>query len=236
MAQKKLVASRSKAQEFIRSGYIYVNGARIDRPSFDLDECEADNIQIIGAYDFVSRGALKLKQAIDTFGIEPRGKICCDIGASTGGFTDCLLKHGAIKIIAVDSGEGQLAESLLHDPRVHSIEKFNARYISREAIGATCDIVTCDVSFISQTLIIPAAATLLEPGGEYISLIKPQFELTQNEIGSGGVVRSPKARDAAIKRVTDCFTAHSFSVIGITDSPICGGDGNHEYLIYSKKL
>lgn len=235
LAEKAYVSSRSKAKEFIKSGFVYLNGQVVDRPSLDVSEDALDKIEIIGAYDYVSRGALKLEHAIKHFGIDPSGKICCDIGASTGGFTDCLLRHGALGVVAIDSGEGQLAPRLLQDPRVRSIEKFNARYINKEAVGARCDIVTCDVSFISQTLIIPAAADLLDVGGEYISLIKPQFEVGRNEIGGNGIVRSDKARKSAIKRVSDCFESNSFAIVGIVDSPICGGDGNHEYLIYAKK-
>ena len=178
------------------------------------------------------RGGLKLEAALSAFGVSPEGKACADIGASTGGFTDCLLKRGAREVYAIDSGIGQLHESLLSDPRVHSIEHFNAREMDLSTTDGYCDIAVADVSFISQTYIIPSVSRVLADGGIFVSLVKPQFEAGRSALGKNGIVTSAAYRFLAAKRVVTSAVENGFDCIGFIRSPIEGGDGNKEYLAY----
>jgi 23S rRNA (cytidine1920-2'-O)/16S rRNA (cytidine1409-2'-O)-methyltransferase len=180
----------------------------------------------------VSRGGLKLAAALREFAIDAAGKICLDIGASTGGFTDVLLQAGASRIHAVDVGAGQLAWSLRSDPRVCLHEGINARGLRFEDIGEAVDLITCDVSFISATLILPAAAPLLRPDGQMVILIKPQFEAGKGQVGKGGIVREPELHQAACERVTHAVRELGF-LTGIMDSPILGAEGNKEFLLHA---
>jgi len=227
--EKNLAKSRSYAQTMITEGVVYCNGKQVAKPSFEVNE--NDHIEIRGEIlRYVSRGGLKLEGALKSFQIDVNGLICADIGASTGGFTDCLIQHGAKKVYAIDSGSSQLHASLLNDPRVTSMENCNMRYFDRNAIAETCDLAVCDVSFISQTLLHGKIASLLKDGGYFITLIKPQFEVGKNGIGKGGIVKSDELRKGACERVIESCRVFHLSLVSLIDSPIEGGDGNHEYL------
>lgn len=226
--------SRSQASECIKAGLVTVNGSVKTKPSFEIfgDEC----ISLLGTpHSFVGRGGLKLDGALDHFGIDVSGMCAVDIGASTGGFTDCLLKRGADSVVAIDSGHGQLDKTLLEDARVRSIEGFNARNLTPEVVGFDADIAVTDVSFISQTLILPAAYSVLRDGGIYIGLVKPQFECGAVALGKNGIVRDKRYHRAAIARVANEAISTGFSLYGIMESPVYGGDGNREFLIYMIK-
>lgn len=236
LAENGLVRSRSKAKELIESGNVTVKGTIITKPSFVVENIDISEIDIKLTEKYVSRGGLKLEGIIDAFGIDVSGAVCVDIGASTGGFTDCLLQNGAQKVYAFDSGAGQLAPSIAANPAVISKEKFNARNICRNDIENTeADIVVMDVSFISQTYIIPNIPSLLCDGGIFISLIKPQFEAGQSAIGKGGLVRSVSDRKRSVERVVDCAVSYGLVPMGLMESPIEGGDGNIEFLAYFVK-
>ena len=224
-----LAKSREAAQKMIKDGNISVGGKIVTKVSADVpDECE---ISVVGeTLRYVSRGGLKLERALDEFALDVTGLDCVDIGASTGGFTDCLLQHGAARVRAVDVGRSQLDASLASDPRVISYEGVNARYITPDDIGGTCDMVVCDVSFISQTLILPAISGLLNEGGRVVTLIKPQFEAGRANIGKNGIVKDRQVHADVIERVLDAAQLAGLECVGLTASPILGGDGNREYL------
>lgn len=224
--EKGLVKSRTSAKTLITGGYITVDGAIIDKPSFDYT---CGEIVIGNELPYVSRGGLKLEAAVIGFGIDVNGKKCLDIGASTGGFTDCLLKNGASSVLCVDCGHGQLDPKIKNDSRVTSLEGFNARNISPD-IGSGFDICVMDVSFISQTLIHPSLISVLKNGSLFVSLIKPQFESGKSALNSKGIVRDEKDRKRAIETVCSSAESCGFELKGIIDSPINGGDGNKEYL------
>ncbi len=228
------VESRTRAARLIEEGKVLIDGVKISRSSQQIDDCEHD-VEITERDRFVSRGGLKLCAALEAFKIDVKGKRCIDVGASTGGFTDCLLKGGAECVFAVDSGMDQLHESLLENERVVSVEGFNARNLSREFFG-TFDIAVMDVSFISQTILHPRVADVLDEGGMFISLIKPQFEAGRAALGKNGIVREAKYRQAAVERVLDSGEACGFEIKGIIPSPIEGGDGNREYLVCFKRI
>jgi hemolysin TlyA family protein len=222
-------ASRQKAQRMISDGSVYVNGVQIMKPSYDVDG-EKDIVEIKGEMmPYVSRGGLKLEAALDNFNIDVSGFTAVDIGASTGGFTDCLLKHGAIKVYAIDCGVNQLDKSLVNDSRVISIEKQNARYINREIVPELCDIVVMDVSFISQTLIYQSAVSVLKNGGYMITLIKPQFEAGIGNVGKHGIVKDKTIHEKIISNIIAEADKYNFHYHGHIESPIKGGDGNTEY-------
>lgn len=227
--QNGFVKSRQKAKSLIEGGAVKVNGNIITKPSFDITS-DDNLIEIDDMCPYVSRGGLKLDAILKITNADINDKVCLDIGASTGGFTHCLLLNGAKKVYSVDSGTNQLASELLNNPRVISIEGFNAREISIEDIGETVDIITIDVSFISQNLIMPNASKLLKDDGIYFSLIKPQFEVGRALIGKGGIVKDKNARSFAIKSVIDCASQCGLVCTMLTKSPIQGGDGNVEYL------
>ena len=222
------VESRTRAARLISEGKILIDGKKIAKPSEEIVDCEHE-ILITEADAYVGRGGLKLEAALEGFGIDVSGKRCIDVGASTGGFTDCLLQNGAATVYAVDSGRGQLHSSLLSDPRVVNIEGYNARELSSYELGIF-DIAVMDVSFISQTLIHPALATVLRDGAVFISLIKPQFEAGRSALGKNGIVKNKKDREAAILKVVESAGICGFELSGLKNSPITGGDGNREYL------
>ena len=226
--------SRSRAETLIKSGVVSIDGALVLKSSFDVSDGE-HKVVISSEEKFVSRGGLKLEAALENFNIDVTGFTALDIGASTGGFTDCLLSRGATFVTALDVGQGQLDEKLRNDPRVKSIEKYNARDLSPDVTDKPVDIAVMDVSFISQTLILPKIPALLGDGGVLVTLIKPQFEAGRGALGKGGVVKSEKDRANAVKRVTDAAITCGFELVGVMKSPIKGGDGNIEFLACFKK-
>lgn len=233
LQEKGYAPTRSRAKTMIEGAMVEVDGKIVDKPSFSVDEgCE---IRILDTLRYVSRGGLKLEAALASFGVDPAGRVALDVGASSGGFTDCLLQGGASLVYALDSGSGQLAASLRADPRVISREHCNARYMTPTDFEQIPTLCVIDVSFISQTLILPAIAQILPEGGELVSLIKPQFEAGRGAIGKGGIVRSDKDRAAAILRVISCAEALSLTHLKTIPSPIRGGDGNIEYLAHFRK-
>jgi 23S rRNA (cytidine1920-2'-O)/16S rRNA (cytidine1409-2'-O)-methyltransferase len=188
-----------------------------------------------GHLKYVSRGALKLESALDSFSIDVGGAVAADIGASTGGFTDCLLKRGATRVYAVDCGTDQLDQTLWQDSRVVSIENFNARELTVDTIGEYVDIAVMDLSFISQTLVLPSVASVVRRGGAVVSLVKPQFECGRNALSKGGIVKEKSDHLSALRRVKNCAETLDLAAMGAAVSPILGGDGNREYLIYFVK-
>lgn len=222
--------SRNAARILIESGAVIIDGNTVTKPSEEIDENAEHTVEITKTEKFVSRGGLKLEAALEAFAIDVNGMDAIDIGASTGGFTDCLLKRGARFVVAVDSGEGQLDKVLACDKRVKSIEKYNARQLTDEIIPNKADIAVMDVSFISQTLIIPRIRSVLKDNGAFVSLIKPQFEAGRTAVGKGGVVKKAQDRLNAVLRVKDCAAEYGLSLTGLIVSPITGGDGNIEYL------
>ncbi|MBO5374858.1 MAG: TlyA family RNA methyltransferase [Clostridia bacterium] len=233
----KYSSSRQKAKRLVESGCVSVDGKIIKKPSFELCESEEHLIEIVDNCPYVSRGALKLISALDNFNLDIREKICLDIGSSTGGFTQVLLERGAKKVYAVDSGTDQLNRVLKEDSRVISIEGYNARNIRIDDIGECADIITIDVSFISQTYILPGAVSLLKENGFIVSLIKPQFEVGRSLLGKGGLVKDKASRLLAVERVVECANNNHLQCCGLLKSPIHGGDGNIEFLaIFSKNV
>jgi 23S rRNA (cytidine1920-2'-O)/16S rRNA (cytidine1409-2'-O)-methyltransferase len=230
LVERGLAESREKAQALIMAGAVRVDGQKAAKPGHPVSsDC---TVEVSARPPYVSRGGLKLAAALREFAIDVSGKVCLDIGASTGGFTDCLLQAGASRVYALDVGSGQLAWSLRTDPRVVVIENVNAREVSSASIGEPVDIITCDVSFISITLILPAAVPLLRPDGQMVILIKPQFEVGKGQVGRGGIVREPELHRAACERVTQAVQEFGFET-AIMDSPILGAEGNKEFLLYA---
>ena len=234
LADNALVDSRTDAKNFILAGAVSVDGKVIKKPAFDVSGSEDISVDKTGKR-FVSRGGLKLEGALDSFNIDVSGAMAIDVGASSGGFTDCLLKRGATHVIAVDSGSGQMVESLRCDPRVTVIENFNARYMSADDFEYTPDLAVMDVSFISAKLIIPAVAGVIKPNGKFICLIKPQFEVGRGGLNKKGIVKNDALRKSAVNDVVDFATHCGFELKGIIESPIVGGDGNVEYLAHFEK-
>ena len=223
--------SREQAKRLILEGLVTLDGKPLRRAAEEVGE-GAHTVTVSGPERFVSRGGNKLEAALAAFGLNPSGWRALDIGASTGGFTDCLLRHGVAEVVAVDSGAGQLAEALRGDPRVQSREHCNARDLTAETIGGRVRLIVMDVSFISATLILPRFPALLESGGDAVCLIKPQFEVGRANIGKGGIVRDPRAHRLAVDRVLDCASALGLCAAGLIPSPILGGDGNREFLVH----
>ena len=235
LSESGLLTSRTEAKRFIDEGAVFVDGAQVLKPSFDVEGLE-DKIFIDRSIkQYVSRGGVKLKGALTAFNVSPVGKRCIDIGASSGGFTDCLLQEGALHVIAVDSGSGQIVDSLRRDERVTVVENYNARYMSRDDFDYAPELAVMDVSFISATYIIPCVYDVLSDGGEFICLIKPQFEVGKQGLGKGGVVKDAKARDMAVKKVLDFAIQCGFINLNLIQSPIKGGDGNIEFLAHFLK-
>ena len=227
--------SRQSAKQLIESGNVIIDGKIVNKPSFDVNEQIDHKIEMINKPRFVSRGGEKLDHALSIFDIDIEGATCIDIGASTGGFTDCLLQRGAAKVYAVDSGHNQLDPSIYDDDRVTSIEKYNARFINPNDFSIKFDIAVMDVSFISQTFIHQGINSILNENGLLISLIKPQFECGKNALNSHGIVKSKNEHLKAINTVIDSAMICGFSPIDIVRSPIEGGSGNVEFLIFLKK-
>ena len=232
--EKGFAESREKAKALIMSGCVFLDGQRADKPGMSVSpdtEPEVHKKELA----FVSRGGYKLDKAIRVFGIDPAGKRCIDCGASTGGFTDVLLQHGAEKVYAVDVGYGQLAWTLRNDPRVINLERTNLRYVTKEQIPDLLDLAVCDVSFISLRLVMPAVAPLLKPDAEIMCLIKPQFEAGRELVGKKGVVRDAAVHEQVIRTVLEFMPSIGFSVQGLDYSPITGPEGNIEFLLYMRK-
>ena len=234
LVEKGLQESRQKAQAAIMSGIVYVNGQKVDKPGTPV--AEDTSVEIRGnTLRYVSRGGLKLEKAMATWPIDLKDTVCMDIGASTGGFTDCMLQNGAKKVYAVDVGYGQLAWSLRSDERVVCLERTNARYLDHEIIPEEPDFSSVDVSFISLKLILPAIANVLREGGHVVCLIKPQFEAGKEKVGKKGVVRDPAVHLEVLEHFLDHAKESGFIVIDLTFSPIRGPEGNIEYLGYLEK-
>lgn len=233
LASLGFAESRNRAQRLIESGCVYANGAQVKKSGQELPEDAEISVVTLGE-SFVSRGAYKLLGALSDFGIDPAGMKCIDIGASTGGFTDCLLRRGASSVVCVDCGKDQLAPSIAADPRVTSFEGCNARYITTDEVGGDFDLCVMDVSFISQTYILPALAPLLKDGGLVAALIKPQFELDSKSV-SKGVVKGADKHLRALYRIYDSLDGCGLVPIAFTRSSIEGGDGNIEFFgLYAK--
>jgi 23S rRNA (cytidine1920-2'-O)/16S rRNA (cytidine1409-2'-O)-methyltransferase len=239
LVERGLAASRSQAQRLIATGVRWRLGSgdwkAVTKNGDELRETV--ELQIVDSAEsrYVSRGGLKLEGAVGEAGLDVRGWRCLDVGQSTGGFTDCLLQHGAAVVVGVDVGHGQLHPSLRADERVRCIEKCNARELSASVVGDGFDLVVGDLSFISLTLVLPALAPLLRPGGCLLMLVKPQFELQPQQIGKGGIVRDPALYAVVEQRLRDACGALHLPVRGWLDSPIVGGDGNREFFIFCKK-
>ncbi|WP_290911679.1 TlyA family RNA methyltransferase [Eubacterium sp.] len=226
--------SREKAKALIMAGIVYVNNQKVDKAGFELKE--GDVLEVRGkTLQYVSRGGLKLEKAMQEFPITLEGKVCMDVGASTGGFTDCMLQNGAVKVYSVDVGYGQLAWKLRTDERVVNLERTNFRYVTREQIPDEIDFASVDVSFISLKHILPNLNTLLAPDGQAVCLIKPQFEAGKEKVGKKGVVRDLNVHLEVVENVINLAVENGFSVMGLQFSPIKGPEGNIEYLIYLNK-
>ena len=231
LVERGLADSRSKAQALVMAGVVFHGERRIDKPGAAVPDDDA--LAVRGRdHPWVSRGGLKLAHGIERFGVDPAGRVGLDIGASTGGFTDVLLQHGAAKVYAVDVGHGQLAWKLRTDPRVSVLEKTNARYLSRELIPDPPGAIVCDASFIGLETVLPAGMALAAPGAWLIALIKPQFQAGREQVGKGGVVRDPAVHEAVCREVRAWLDAQpGWSVRGIAESPVTGPEGNREFLI-----
>ena len=228
---KALAASRTDAKRLIAEGLVNVNGTVVLKAALDVSE--SDEVTVSASENrFVSRGGLKLKGALEKFKVSVSGKGALDVGASSGGFTDCLLQNGAKHVIAVDSGSGQIAKSLREDSRVTVIENFNARYMTTDDFDYAPEIIVMDVSFISATCIIPAIYDVSADNADFVCLIKPQFEVGRAGVGKGGIVKDDKLRRGALQKVIDFATEHGFEYIDSCVSPIKGGDGNVEFLVH----
>lgn len=234
LAESALVDSRTDAKNFILSGAVSVDGRVVKKPAAEVTGNEDISVDKSGK-KYVSRGGLKLEAALDAFSVDPTGVTAIDVGASSGGFTDCLLKRGASRVIAVDSGSGQLVDSIRKDTRVHVYENFNARYMSASDFDYTPDFAVMDVSFISAKLIFPAVSSVLKQDGRFICLIKPQFEVGRSGLNKKGIVKSESLRKRAVDDVVESASLCCFELLGLIESPIVGGDGNIEYLAYFKK-
>lgn len=227
--------SRQNAKVLIEAGNVLIDGKKVTKPALEIDELIEHTVEIVNKSKFVSRGGEKLDFALEKFNIDVKNCVCIDIGASTGGFTDCLLQRGAKKIYAVDSGHSQLDASIESNERVISIEKFNAKFMTHDYFDVKFDIAVMDVSFISQTLIHQGISDVLKDDGILVSLIKPQFECGKSALNSHGIVKKASHHQDAICKVIDSATIFGFSCIDITRSPIEGGSGNVEFLAYFKK-
>lgn len=235
LVQSGAVQSRERAKALIMAGQVYIDNQKCDKAGLMVDE-ETTKPEIRGEQlKYVSRGGLKLEKAMQQFPITLEGKVTMDIGASTGGFTDCMLQNGAVKVFAVDVGYGQFAWKLRQDKRVVNMERTNIRYVTREQIGMPIDFASIDVSFISLKLVLPVAKELTADDGEIVALIKPQFEAGREQVGKKGVVRDINVHYEVIKKVTDFAVEIGLHPAGLSYSPIKGPEGNIEYLIYLKK-
>jgi 23S rRNA (cytidine1920-2'-O)/16S rRNA (cytidine1409-2'-O)-methyltransferase len=231
LVQKGLVQSREAARRFIMAGQVYVDGQKCDKPGQAVSE--EKEVELRGEKEpFVSRGGHKLEKALAVFPLTLQDKLCMDIGASTGGFTDCMLQHGAREVYAIDVGYGQLAWKLRGDKRVHNLERVNVRYLSEEQVPQRADFISIDVSFISLTLVLPVACRFLQQQGDLVALIKPQFEAGRDKVGKKGVVRDPAVHQQVVEKVSAFAAENGFMVCGWDYSPIKGPQGNIEYLLW----
>ncbi|MEJ2695027.1 MAG: TlyA family RNA methyltransferase [Candidatus Sulfobium sp.] len=234
LVDRGIVKSRERAKALIMEGRVFVDGSRVAKAGAPVS-ADAD-VAVKGAdIPFVSRGGLKLQAALDFFSIDPSGAVAMDIGCSTGGFTDCLLKRGARKVYGVDVGYGQFDWTLRKDPRVVLFEKTNIRYLDRDAVGEPVDLAVIDVSFISLLKVLPRAFQFLKENGSVLALVKPQFEVERGKVGKGGVVKDEAVRLSAVEKVRRGAEETGFSVIGDFQSPLPGQKGNREYFVYLKK-
>ena len=235
LVEQGLADSREKAKAIIMSGIVYVENEKEDKAGSTFEE--TSRIEVRGkTLPYVSRGGLKLEKAMKSFPIKLEGSICMDVGASTGGFTDCMLQNGAKTVFAVDVGHGQLDWKLRNDPRVVCMEKTNIRYVTKEQIdGAELDFASIDVSFISLTKVLPPVYDMLRDGGEVVALIKPQFEAGREKVGKKGVVRDKSVHEEVIVKILDYAPTLGFQVLGLTYSPVKGPEGNIEYLVWLRK-
>jgi len=231
LVDRGLADSREKARALILAGQVLVNGQKTDKSGHAV--ATDSSIEVLEQPRYVGRGGLKLEAALQHFQIHPQGKICLDIGSSTGGFTDCLLQHGAARVYAIDVGTGQLDWKLRNDPRVVVHEQVNARHLTRDVVPEPVALGVCDVSFISITMILPAMMPVLASDAEMVILVKPQFELERNQVGKGGIVREPELHLQACRRVEDAVHRLSFRT-EIIPSPILGAEGNQEFLLYAR--
>ena len=233
LMENGLASSRQRAQALVRSGKVLVNEAPIDKPGTLIHK--NDHVRLKeNDIPYVSRGGLKLETALRTLEIDPTGSTCLDVGASTGGFTDCLLQHGADRVFAVDVGYGQLAWRLRQDPRVFVIERTNVRHLATAALPLPVDFITIDVSFISLKIVVPAVVKFMKKETGILALIKPQFEVGKGKVGKGGVVRDPKLHSEVIADLTNFFTREGLLCQSVVTSPILGPKGNKEFFIYLK--
>lgn len=229
LTEQGYAENRTKAQAIIMSGIVYVDGQKADKPGTSYEESVA--IEVRGAAcPYVSRGGLKLEKALRDFGVKPEGYVCSDSGASTGGFTDCLLQQGAKKVFAIDVGYGQLDWKIRSDPRVVVMEKTNIRYVTPEQLGEPLDLSVVDVSFISLKIVLPAIEKLLKPTGQVLCLIKPQFEAGRDKVGKKGVVREKSTHKEVLDDFVALADALGFKILGLTFSPVKGPEGNIEFL------
>lgn len=234
LANHNLAPSREKAKALIMAGVVFVDNQKCDKAGTFVTETQSIEVRG-GEQKYVSRGGLKLEKAMQTFPISLENKVCMDIGASTGGFTDCMLQNGAKKVFAVDVGYGQLAWKLRCDERVVNMERTNIRYVTMENIGQALDFASVDVAFISLKLVLPVAYSLLCENGEVVALIKPQFEAGKEKVGKKGVVKEQSTHVEVVRAIYDFSIKQGFGVCGLSFSPIKGPEGNIEYLIYLKK-
>lgn len=232
LVERGYAESRTKAQAVIMSGSVYVDGQKADKPGISYEE--SVDIEVRGAScPYVSRGGLKLEKALRDFGVDPTGYVCSDSGASTGGFTDCLLQQGASKVFAIDVGYGQLDWKIRSDPRVVVMERTNVRYVTPEQLGEPLDLSVIDVSFISLKIVLPVVKTFLKPeSGQVLCLIKPQFEAGKEKVGKKGVVRDPSVHKEVLDSFVNLVTETGFTILGLTFSPVRGPEGNIEFLAH----
>jgi 23S rRNA (cytidine1920-2'-O)/16S rRNA (cytidine1409-2'-O)-methyltransferase len=239
LVERGVAASRERAQALVLAGKVLADGQKVNKAGAPVDrECE---IRLLGKdLKYLSRGGLKLERALEHWRIDVSGKVGLDVGASTGGFTDCLLQRGAARVIAIDTGYGQIAFQLRQDPRVRLLEKTNARHLRREQVADAVDLIAVDVSFISATLVLPAVTAAAFPpeaasrsGRDVVVLVKPQFEVGREQVGKGGIVRDPEAHRQAIERVRNCLSSLGGDSIGVIESPILGAEGNKEFLLHA---
>ena len=244
LLNRGLVPSRERAQALVLAGKVLVNGQKVEKSGATVDA--SSEIRLLGDdLKYVGRGGLKLERALQHWNIDVRDRVCIDVGASTGGFTDCLLQHGAARVIAIDTGQGQIAFQLRQDPRVRLLEKTNARYLARERLGEAADFIAVDVSFISATLVLPAVISAAFPQNtnenagtraarELVVLVKPQFEVGRERVGKGGIVRDATAQQQAVEKVKVAVQALGPAWTDVIESPILGAEGNREFLLYAK--
>jgi 23S rRNA (cytidine1920-2'-O)/16S rRNA (cytidine1409-2'-O)-methyltransferase len=231
LVERGLAETRAAAQRLVMAGLVFSGGRRLDKAGLAVAPDTA--LEVRGQpHPYVSRGGLKLEKALDHFSIPVQGRICLDVGSSTGGFTDCLLQRGAARVYAVDVGTNQLAWKLRQDPRVVSMEKTNIRDVTRDQIAEPVDLVVCDASFIGLRTALPAALALAGPGAHLAALIKPQFEVGKGRVGKGGIVREPDLHREVVETITGWLGEQpGWTVLGVTESPITGAEGNKEFLI-----